>query len=133
MKKYICALFIIFTYTLYSQQIPFNVAFENLNFNNKQNIYFTESDTFIYNLKNGVIDDDFIYSDTNGVKVSGRYKSVSYTHLILKHTLYSGYIEYKKGTHILKEIPVSYTHLDVYKRQVIYSDTKFIKVSRALK
>ncbi|MDD2593988.1 MAG: hypothetical protein PHT45_06570, partial [Bacteroidales bacterium] len=74
MKKYICALFIIFTYTLYSQQIPFNVAFENLNFNNKQNIYFTESDTFIYNLKNGVIDDDFIYSDTNGVKVSGRYK-----------------------------------------------------------
>ena len=26
--------------------------------------------------------------------------------VILKHTLYSGYIEYKKGTHVLKEIPV---------------------------
>lgn len=26
--------------------------------------------------------------------------------VILKHTLYSGYIDYKKGTHILKEIPV---------------------------
>ena len=26
--------------------------------------------------------------------------------VILKHTLYSGYIEYKKGTHVLREIPV---------------------------
>ena len=37
--------------------------------------------------------------------------------VILKHTLYSGYIDYKKGTHILKEIPVEKEVLEVVEQE----------------
>ena len=42
--------------------------------------------------------------------------------VILKHTLYSGYIEYKKGTHILKEIPIEKEVVEVVEQEKIQED-----------
>ncbi|HPX85028.1 MAG TPA: hypothetical protein PLR16_07190 [Bacilli bacterium] len=46
-----------------------------------------------------------------------RLKFVIPKGVILKHTLYSGYIEYKKGTHILKEIPMKKEVLEVVEQE----------------
>lgn len=51
-----------------------------------------------------------------------RLKFVIPKGVILKHTLYSGYIEYKKGTHILKEIPIKKEVLEVVEQEKTQED-----------
>lgn len=51
-----------------------------------------------------------------------RLKFVIPKGVILKHTLYSGYIEYKKGTHILKEIPMKKEVLEVVEQEKTQED-----------
>lgn len=51
-----------------------------------------------------------------------RLKFVIPKGVILKHTLYSGYIEYKKGTHILKEIPMKKEVLEVVEQEKAQED-----------
>lgn len=51
-----------------------------------------------------------------------RLKFVIPKGVILKHTLYSGYIEYKKGTHILKEIPMKKEVLEVIEQEKTQED-----------
>ena len=42
--------------------------------------------------------------------------------VILKHTLYSGYIDHKKGTHILKEIPIEKEVVEVIEQEKIQEE-----------
>ena len=51
-----------------------------------------------------------------------RLKFVIPKGVILKHTLYSGYIEYKKGTHILKEIPMKKEVVEVVEQEKTQED-----------
>jgi hypothetical protein len=51
-----------------------------------------------------------------------RLKFVIPKGVILKHTLYSGYIEYKKGTHILKEIPIKKEIVEVVEQEKTQED-----------
>ena len=51
-----------------------------------------------------------------------RLKFVIPKGVILKHTLYSGYIEYKKGTHILKEIPMKKEIVEVVEQEKTQED-----------
>ena len=51
-----------------------------------------------------------------------RLKFVIPKGVILKHTLYSGYIEYKKGTHILKEIPMEKEVVEVVEQEKTQED-----------
>ena len=51
-----------------------------------------------------------------------RLKFVIPKGVILKHTLYSGYIEYKKGTHILKEIPMEKEIVEVVEQEKTQED-----------
>src|SRR5690554_3168559 len=51
-----------------------------------------------------------------------RLKFVIPKGVILKHTLYSGYIDYKKGTHILKEIPMKKEVVEVVEQEKTQED-----------
>ncbi|HPU47389.1 MAG TPA: hypothetical protein PLQ91_07180 [Bacteroidales bacterium] len=74
MKKFVIYFFIIFTYSLFAQEIPLSKAFVNQDILNKSNVYISAFDTIFYNLKNGVIDGNFTYSDINNLKITGKYK-----------------------------------------------------------
>jgi antitoxin component YwqK of YwqJK toxin-antitoxin module len=75
MKKIVIYFFnILLTYFLFAQEIPLSKAFVHQDNLNKSNIYISTFDTVFYNLKNGVIDGNFTYSDIKNLKITGEYR-----------------------------------------------------------